>query len=235
MALVVFCLLASTGRLRAGEDDDARLMLFSGRDIWRHGLFSYEGLLVAPAGFDQDGLLLKILTGGGVYGYHANAIGSDVLGVEWLAQLLPGWRIKRGEAEFKFFMGPELQGHYLFPDDLSNRLRGELRGLRIAAELWYEPSSTSMVAADLSLSSIAASNSARAAYGWRVLEEALGGVYIGPEAQYFGSGDYRHFRLGAHITSLKTSEYEWSAGIGFARDSDRRSGPYVRLSILQRR
>jgi hypothetical protein len=73
------------------------------------------------------------------------------------------------------------------------------------------------------------------AYGWRVLEEMLGGLYIGPEVQYFGSDGYRHGRLGIHITSMKTEDTEWSAAAGWARDSAGRASPYVRLSLLTRR
>ena len=129
-----------------------------------------------------------------------------MVGAEWLTNILPGWRIKRGNAEFKVFMGPEIQNHYLRPDDSAKRLRGYSYGLRVAAEAWYEPTAETMIAADVSLSSIATSNSARAAYGWRVLEEMLGGIYSGPEFQYFGSNGYRHSRLGMHVTSMKTED-----------------------------
>ena len=68
-----------------------------------------------------------------------------------------------------------------------------------------------MVAADAALSSIATTNSARIAYGWRVFEEMLGGIYVGPVIEYFSSDGYRHLRLGAHITSMRTEDTEWSA------------------------
>ena len=210
-------------------------MLFSGRDIWRHGAFAYGGFLIAPSGLDQDGLLLKIMLSGGLYRYDAQNLGERVVGAEWLTQVLPGWRMKRGNVELKVFMGPEIQNHHLWPDDPANRLRGYSYGLRVAAEIWYEPTAETMIAADISLSSIATSNSARAAYGWRVLEEMLGGIYIGPELQYFGSAGYRHARLGMHITSMKTEDTEWSAAAGWARDSTGRSSPYVRLGVLRRR
>jgi len=90
------------------------------------------------------------------------------------------------------------------------------------------------IAADVSLSSIATSNSARIANGWRVLEKMLGAIYIGPEVRYFGSDGYRHDRLGMHITSMKTEDTDWSAAARWARDSAGRSSPYVRLSILTR-
>ena len=210
-------------------------MLFSGRDIWRNGAFAHGGFIVAPSGLDQDGLLLKIMLSGGLYRYDAQNLGERVVGAEWLTQVLPGWRMKRGNVELKVFMGPEIQNHHLWPDDPANRLRGYSYGLRVAAEIWYEPTAETMIAADISLSSIATSNSTRAAYGWRVLEEMLGGIYIGPELQYFGSAGYRHARLGLHITSVKTEDTEWSAAAGWARDSTGRSSPYVRLGVLRRR
>ena len=132
-----------------------RASLFSGRDLWRNGAFVYGGFVLAPSGFDQDGLLLKLLSSGGMYRYEASNHGNNprISGIQLLSQVLPGWRIKRGDAEFKLFFGPEFQAHYLSPDDPSNPLRGASLGLRIAAELWYEPTPKSMIAADVSLSS----------------------------------------------------------------------------------
>lgn len=219
---------------RAWADDDARTILFSGRDLWRNGAFAYGGFIFAPGGLEDDGFLLKILLSGGLYRYGSENLGERVVGAELLGQALPGWRIKRGNAEFKIFMGPEIQRHQLWPDDPANRLRGKLFGLRTAAEMWYEPTATTMIAIDISLSSIATSNSVRGAYGWRVFEEMLGGVYVGPELQYFGSDDYRHLRLGAHVTSMKTDDIEWSAAVGWASDSARRTSPYVRLNLMKR-
>lgn len=72
LATFVFCLGAVTGRARDGDDEDARIMLFSGRDIWRHGGFAHGGFVFAPNGFDQDGLLLKLLLSGGFYRYRAS-------------------------------------------------------------------------------------------------------------------------------------------------------------------
>jgi hypothetical protein len=236
VAAFVLCVFVLVRAASANEDEDAHAILFSGRDIWRNGAFAYGGLIFAPGGLDQDGLLLKILLSGGLYRYDARNLGGErVIGAEWVAQVLPGWRIKRGDAEFKFFAGPDIEKHRLWPDDPDNKLRGNSFGLRMAAELWYEPTPTTMVAADISLSSIATSNSARIAYGWRVLEEMLGGLYVGPEIQYFGSDGYRHLRLGAHITTMKTADLEWSAAAGWARDSDGRSSPYLRLNVLKRR
>jgi Cellulose biosynthesis protein BcsS len=235
-AFLLCCILVMvTGRARAGDDEDARIMLVFGQDLWRNGVFGYGGFVWAPWGFDRDGLLLKILFSNGLYHHDAGNLGGErVTGTELLLGVTPGWRIKRGDAEFKVFFGPEIQWHRLRPDDPSNRLRGTSAGLRVAIDLWYEPTPQTMIAADVSLSSIATSNSARAAYGWRVFGEMLGGVYVGPEAECFGSQRYRHLRFGAHITSMKTEETEWAAGLGWARDSQGRTSPYVRLNVLKR-
>ncbi len=232
---VGFCLSAGPGR--ADDDGDARTILFSGRDLWRNGIFGYGGLLIAPGGFEQDGLMLKLLLSGGLYRYDADSLGGQMMiGAQWLTQVLPGFRVKRGNAEIKFFFGPEWQRNKLWPDDPESRLRGQNFGLRFASELWYEPTPTTLIAGDASLSSIDTNLSVRLAFGWRVADEILNGqgFYAGPEMQYFGAGDYRHWRLGAHITSLKTETTEWSAAAGLARDSDGNASPYVRLNMSMR-
>ena len=68
--------------------------------------------------------------------------------------------------------------------------------------------------------------------GWRIAEELFtDGVYVGPEAQYFGSNAYRQYRAGLHITSMKTEITEWSAAAGLARDTDGTKSLYVRLGL----
>ena len=231
-AFVVACVCLSAGPSYA-DDDEPHVMLFSGRDIWRNGAFAYSGLLLAPGGFEEDGFMLKLLLGGGVYRYISGGLGGEtVIGNEWMAQVLPGFRIKRGNAEFKYFFGPELRQNKLRPDDPGGGLRGWNFGLRMATELWYEPSRESLIVGDASLSTVATSHAARIAYGWRIAEELFtDGVYVGPEAQYFGSNAYRQYRAGLHITSMKTEITEWSAAAGLARDTDGTKSLYVRLGL----
>jgi len=225
--------LLCAGPAGAGTDDDATVILFSGRDLWRNGAFAYGGFLTAPGGFDDDGLMLKVLFSGGLYRYRADDLGGDtVVGAEATTQILPGFRIKRHGVEAKIFFGLDVEHHKLWTDDPGNRLQGTDVGIRFAAEFWTEPTPATMIAASLSLSSIATSNSARLAYGWRVCEDMFeDGFYVGPEVRYFGADGYRHLRLGIHITELKTDTYEWSAAVGYARDSDGIASPYVRVGF----
>ena len=87
-----------------------------------------------------------------------------------------------------------------------------------------------MVAGDASLSSIATNYSARAAFGWRVLDR----FYSGPETQVYGGDGYRQWRLGLHITSMRTGDTEWSAAGGWAVDTEGQSSLYLRLGVLRR-
>ena len=235
-ALAAAALWLSCATAGAGNDEDATVMLFSGRDLWRNGTFAYGGFITAPGGFDDDGLMLKVLLSGGLYRYNAGDLdGARIIGAEGVAQILPGFRIKRFGVEAKVFFGLDVERHKLWPDDPGNRLQGTDLGMRFAAEFWTEPTPKTMIAASMSLSSIATSNSARLAYGWRVCEDIFeDGFYVGPEAQYFGAEGYRHLRLGIHITQLKAENYEWSAGLGFARASDGASGPYVHIGFTVR-
>jgi hypothetical protein len=41
----------------------------------------------------------------------------------------------------------------------------------------------------------------------------------------------REFEFGAHITGFRSNAFEWSAGGGWATDSNRRCGPYLRLGV----
>lgn len=230
----VFCLCCecvSPVAAQADDDDVAHMLLFSGRDLWRNGGFGYGGLIWGPYGFDQSAPLLKLLLSGGVYRYAAGSFGGkQVIGAEGIARVLPGWQVRRGHFEVKVFFGPEYQIHKLWPDDPGNRLRGRAFGMHFAVDLWNEPTPTTMVAANASLSSIGTNFSARLAVGWRVLDR----FYAGPETKVYGGDGYRQWRLGAHITSMKTGDTEWSAAGGWTVDTDGRSGPYLRLDILQK-
>jgi hypothetical protein len=230
-ASLICCVGVRSGPARAG-DDGAKLLFFSGTDLWRDGQFLYGGVLWSPGGLDRDGFTVKAVLSGGRYRYVSGALGNvAVTGSEEEAQILPGWRFTRGTLELKVYAGIDIKNDTTSPTDPGNRLHGISVGARAAVDLWYEPTPTTMLAANASLTSIDADYSARLAVGWRL----LGFAYIGPEAQTFACANYSQWRLGLHITGLKTGAWEWSAAGGWSSDSDSRSGGYVRLGLLTRR
>ncbi|MGH6664865.1 MAG: cellulose biosynthesis protein BcsS [Pseudolabrys sp.] len=225
------CVCVSVQPAKAG-DDSAHFLLFSGTDLWRDGRFMHGGVLWSPGGIDREGFTLQAVISGGQYRYGSGTLNNaTVTGTEEEIQLLPGWRFKRETLELKVFAGLDIKNDVTTPYDPSNRLHGTSAGARVAANLWFEPTPATMLAADASLTTIATGYSARLAYGWKLRDW----FYLGPEAQTFACLGYRQVRLGTHLTAFKTGAFEWSAAGGWANDSDRRSSLYLRLGVLMRK
>jgi Cellulose biosynthesis protein BcsS len=230
-ALAVCSVCVAADPARAG-DDSAQFLLFSGADLWRDGRFLYGGLLWSPGGINNDGFTFRLLGSGGIYRYRSGALANaTVFGRETETQLLPGWRFKRGRLEVKVFAGLDVKQDATSPYDPSSRLQGTSLGVRGAVNLWFEPTPATMLSADASLTSIANGYTARLAYGWRLHDW----FYLGPEAEAFACVGYSQYRVGVHMTGMRTGDWEWSAAAGVSTDSDRRVGPYLRLGFLMRR
>lgn len=212
----------------SGGGRPEKFLYFSGFDLWRSGGSFYGGVQWSPGGLNEDGFTLKLLLAEGSYRYLAGT--TNIQGTGLLASLMPGWRIKRDNLEVKVFAGLDLQNHRLSPDDPANSLRGNHAGLRVGAELWWEPTPTLMLASSLSGSTIGNSFGVRGAAGWRVMDR----FWAGPEIETSGDEVYRQYRIGAHVTSFKTAVFEWSLGAGYVQDNSHRSGPYGRISLLAR-
>jgi len=210
----------------------ARWLLFSNSDAWHEGGFTHGGVLWAPSGLDQQGLVLKLMFGGGIYHYTSGALGNaDVRGELLAAAILPGYRFVHDKLIVTFYLGYDYQHHRLTPDDPSASLRGSYSGVRSGIELWYEPTAVTMIAADASVSNIGPSYNARIAAGLRVFDT----FYVGPEVQGFAAGDnYQQVRAGLHLTGIRTGDFEWTTGAGWAIDSDHRSGVYGKLGVFTR-
>jgi hypothetical protein len=215
-------------RLSGGASPE-KFLYFSGFDLWRSGGSFYGGVQWAPRGLNEDGFTLKLLLASGTYRYVAGT--TNIQGTGLLASIMPGWRIKRSNLEIKVFAGLDLQNHRLSPDDLANSLRGNHAGLRVAADLWWEPTATLMLSSSISGSTIGNSFGVRGAAGWRIMDR----FWAGPELETSGDEVYRQYRIGAHITSLKLAAFEWSLGAGYVEDNSHRSGLYGRVSLLTRR
>ena len=224
------CLCERDARADAYRRDDDTFLLFSGTDLWRHGSFSYGGMLWSPGGIDREGFTFKLLIGDGAYRYTSG--NTTVNAKQAVGFALPGWRFIVDGAIISVFAGLDAQHHRLTPYDPGSSLAGTHLGIRGAVEFWYEPDPQTMIAADASITSVGPSYSMRAAYGWRMFDA----FYIGPEIAGFSSDDsYQQFRAGLHITGLKWRLLEWSAALGWATDSDDRDGLYGRIGLLVRR
>jgi len=209
-------------------DAAAHLLFFGGADLWRNGYFAHGGFLWAPQGVNEEGPVLKLLLYGGLYRYQAGT--TEITGEQLAAAALPGWRFKREGVELTVFAGLDVQDHRFSPADPGNRLRGTHAGARAGFDVWYEPLQDGMLTGSASVSTVGTSYWTRAAAGWRVFD-----MWVGPEFHASGDDSYRQIRFGVHATSLRVWGYEWSAGAGWATDTDRRDGVYGRIGVLVRK
>lgn len=216
----------------AGSRPEKQFLFFSGTDVWRHGFSLHGGVVWSANGVDRDGFVFKLFTATGAYRFHSGALGNAEVTGRYIAGFaLPGWRFRQDRLTVTIYAGLDAQNHRLRPDDPSTKLRGTFVGGRGAIEIWYEPNPSTMLEGHASLSSVGPSYSARGAFGWRLFDK----FYAGPEVQGFAFDDnYRQFRAGLHLTALKTESFEWSGGVGWARDSDDRHGFYARLGVIAR-
>jgi hypothetical protein len=233
VAFVAFLLgtgpaVATDDALYQRQDPDRRL-IFSGVDLWRNGAFLYGGYVASPTGLDRSGFLWKILSGMGAYRYRSGdatfTAGQSVIAA------MPGWRHRAARFEVSVYGGPEAQVHVMVPDDPGHPLRGLRFGFRGGVDLWHEPTRASMLASSISFSTIGPSVWSRVALGWKASDL----FYVGPELIGSADTDYRQVRVGVHATAMRYGPYEWSIGVGWARDTDDRDGLYGRFDFVTRR
>jgi Cellulose biosynthesis protein BcsS len=205
-----------------------RVLLYAGFDIWRYGRAGYGGFYWAPDGLNNDGFITRLFVSGGAERYDAGAKRFNTTIIR--AAPLAGWRLGQGTLELKVFAGPELENRVLTPDFPTAEFRGTHIGARFAAELWWEPVPEMMLTSALSASTNATSHSARAAAGWRVLDQFWAGPEISASSDVFS----QQVRIGAHLTGFKFEALEWSAAVGYVQDSFHRSGIYGRIGVLTR-
>jgi hypothetical protein len=205
-----------------------RVLLYAGFDIWRFGRAGYGGFYWAPDGLNKDGFITRLFVSGGVERYDAGAkrFSTDIV----RAAPLAGWRFSRGTFELKVFAGPELESRVLTPDIPTAEFRGTRIGARFATELWWEPVPEIMLTSAFSASTNATSHSARAAAGWRVLDQ----YWAGPEISASSDDFSQQVRIGAHLTGFRFDALEWSVAAGYVTDSFHRSGVYGRIGVLTR-
>ena len=215
------------GRAESVTPAAPTFLLFGGADVWRYGDFLYGGALWSPGGLDAGGFTLKLLVNGGRYTYNSGTLDTAIDGTMISGAALPGFRFVHDTLTVSVFAGPVVQDYRLSPFDPGSRLHGLYAGGEFATDIWYQPTPTIMAAVDGSLLSVGPTGYLRGALGYRVFDA----LFVGPESAMLWCGDFQQLEVGAHLTGLHVAAMEWSAAGGWATDSDRRSGPYLRIGV----
>jgi len=216
-------------RAMAAPPNDATFLFFGGTDLWRYGAFLYGGAVWSPGGVDNSGFTLKTLISGGGYTYTSGVL-DTIKGTTGSAAILPGWKLINDKLIVTVYAGPVVQDYRLSPNDPGARLHGSYVGGEVASDVWYEPTSYSMISINGMLASIGPTGSLRVALGTRFLDR----MFVGPESEEIWCGNFEQYELGAHVTAFRTDRLEWSAGAGWAITSDHREGPYFHFGVNTR-
>ncbi|MGA7787021.1 MAG: cellulose biosynthesis protein BcsS [Xanthobacteraceae bacterium] len=185
---------------------------------------------MVAGGLDTGGFTLKLLVNGGGYTYNASDLQADVHGTMLSGAALPGWRFVHDGLTVSVFAGPVVQDYRLSPFDPGSRLHGLYAGGQFATDIWYQPAATVMAAINGAITSIGPTGYVRGALGYRIFDA----MFVGPETEMIWCANFQQFEIGAHLTGLHVNGVEWSAGSGWSMDSDRRSGPYLRVGVSTR-
>lgn len=207
-----------------------RFLFFSGFDLHRFGYAGYAGLQWAPASLDDEGfVLLRVFLSNGIERFDTP--GTRYRTTILRASVLPGWHFKRGKLDVKIFAGPDFERDDYAPLLAYRPPSLTSFGVRVAADLWWEPSADTMLSASASATTIAAGYSARLAGGWRMSDVG----WVGPEIAMSADRFSEQYRIGGHVTGLNIAGLEWSFAAGYVQDSFQRRGVYGRIGILTRR
>lgn len=204
-----------------------RLLYFTGVEMQRWSLSAYAGMQWAPAQFDKDGFILRLLMSNSLERYATRSHRFET-GIA-RAFVMPGYAFKRGDLSVQVLAGIDLDAELLVVDRRATKLRGRL-GARFTTDLWWEPTPALLLQSSVSGTMIDNGINMRAAAGWRLFDR----FWTGPEVSA-SSDDYtRQYRIGAHLTGFHTATMEWSIAAGYVEDNFQRHGIYGRIGVVVR-
>ncbi|MDB5566239.1 MAG: Cellulose biosynthesis protein BcsS [Tardiphaga sp.] len=204
-----------------------RLLYFTGLDIWRCGFGGYAGMQWAPKGINKDGFILRLFASESLERYTTTRRRYETQ--IFRGSVMPGIRFKRGNFEMQLLGGLDVEADYLLINRRLAALRSRI-GARFTTDIWWEPTRSLMLQYSLSGTMIDDGINTRVAAGWRLFDR----FWIGPEASLSSDFFGQQYRIGAHLTGLRTGDYEWSIAAGHVQDSFQREGIYGRLGITVR-
>jgi hypothetical protein len=204
-----------------------RMFYFTGFDVWRYGFGGYVGAQWAPNRIDRDGFIVRLFGSESVERYVTPAHRYETQTMR--GALLAGYQFQLERLTLQLLGGVDVEADLPKVDRRSASPTGRV-GARLTTDVWWEPTQQLMLQYSFSVGSIGPDTGARAAAGWRLLDR----FWVGPEISAFGDQYGRQYRVGAHLTGLRTGDYEWSIGAGYVEDEFQRSGIYGRIGILLR-
>ena len=202
-----------------------QVLYFAGFDLQRFGFGGYIGAVWSPLS-NKDGVLLRLFAADGIDSFRTPK--KTYVSQSTRAAIMPGYRISRSGFELSAYAGFDALARMPLPITKAARLQPDF-GMRLSADIWWEPFNAVMLAANLSMTTIEASFYGRLASGVRIFD-----VWTGPEISASSDIYNQQYRVGAHVTGVHHGPYEFSAAAGYGFDSYGRSSAYARLGFTLR-
>ncbi len=204
-----------------------RLIYFAGVDIWRYGLGGYTGFQWAPGGIHRDGFIVRASLSDNIERFTTptHRYVTEIT----RGSVMAGLKFSGNRADLQFLVGYEVQADFLLVNGRLATPRAQF-GTRFTTDVWWEPTASLMLQTSLSGTTIDNAISTRGAAGWRLFDR----FWIGPEVARSSDWFSTQTRFGAHLTGLRTGDYEWSFAAGHIEDSFHRDGIYARIGVLLR-
>lgn len=190
-----------------------------GVDVTEDTNYLYAGLVYA---FNEDisknGVLLRTTVGGGEYEYENDGVaGDEVEGDIIAADVMLGYQLLfASETRLTFYLGGNVQGHNLSPEDASNDVDHNTAGVKGIVEI-------NQVFNQLTLGGAASYSSAFDTYWSKFTGRYnLGRFAVGLEGSFFGNEGFDQQRYGVAISDIRLTAHTKLLLAGGQADNSRR-------------
>ncbi|MCJ2047432.1 cellulose biosynthesis protein BcsS [Methylobacterium sp. J-078] len=179
---------------------------------------------IAPVGnLLNDGLRVRLQGVAGTYSYPGAAVRQTVTGVQQEGTVMLGYEWIWQQAALAGYIGMNVRSNELSILDPGNPVVGTGLGVKVAADLYVNPTENTLFSANASYSTLFNAYYARIRAGVAVVP----GVFVGPEATLLGDEFFNGWRAGGHITGFAIGPMKFSLGAGYAFDRIRKGGYYT--------
>lgn len=181
---------------------------------------------IAPVATLLDsGLRVRLQGVAGTYSYPGAAVRQTVTGVQQEGTLLLGYEWIWQQAALAGYVGMNVRSNELSIVDPGNPVVGTGLGVKVAADLYVNPTDNTLLAVNASYSTLFNAYYARARAGFAIAP----GVFIGPEVTLLGDNFFNGWRAGGHVTGFAVGPMKFSLGAGYAFDRIRKGGYYTSI------
>lgn len=199
LAAASAALLYACSATAAAADKPQANEVTAGFNVAPQSLYWYGEVYHAFNGdLAKGGALLRVSSSLAAYNYEASlARSSEIDGLLYQVDVMPGYQIVRGGATFGAYLGFDFQDSQLSPNDPTNAVNGSKGGIKIALSYEYDEKKHPITGSlNGEYSSVFDTYYAEARLGLRFGDKLV----LGPEAEADGDTGYNGQTLGGYAT-----------------------------------